>query len=96
MGSVEYRVRVFLFIAGLIVGGVVATGGTEGVQAARPGETLDAAVRRNIAHILLKHRNAIVSSPQREVRWVNGPDGNLGISQAMENQAPYRQELYFY
>jgi hypothetical protein len=50
---------------------------------ATAGETLDAAVRRNVASILLERRGVRVLSPDRDIRWMSAPSGELALSDAL-------------
>ena len=80
----DYRVRIVLFALGLILGNeVMSRGRLEVVTPAGPGETLDAAVRRNVAAVLAERQGATVLDPQRDVRWLNMPSGALGVLDAL-------------
>ncbi|MFT5433539.1 MAG: hypothetical protein ACI9OJ_004245, partial [Myxococcota bacterium] len=54
-------------------------GDTESVTPAVAGETLDAAVRRNVAATLQTTHGLTISDAQTDVRWLDPPTGDLGV-----------------
>lgn len=81
MQPIDSRIRITLFVAGLLVGAQVLAGGAwDDVRPAESGETLEGAVRRNVAAILKHRRGAVVADPGRDVRWIQPPDGDLGLT----------------
>ncbi len=87
MTTTDTRIRVFLFIAGLLLGAEAMQPRT--VLNTRPaidGETLDAAVRRNVANILFERRGIKVQTPETDVCWVNAPEGGLELAHTLTDQ----------
>ena len=86
MTTTDTRIRVFLFIAGLLLGAEAMQPRT--VLNTRPAiddETLDAAVRRNVANILFERRGIKVQTPETDVRWVNAPEGGLELAHTLKD-----------
>ena len=85
MTTLDARLRIILFVAGLLFGGMAASYVSfDAVQAAQEGETLDAAVRRNVAAILFATHGATVRDPQTDILWFDAPGGNPGLMQTFE------------
>ena len=81
----DARLRIILFVAGLLLG--AETIHSRSVQDAEPAisnETLDAAVRRNVASILLERRNVRVLDTNRDVYWLHSPPGELSLGDTLE------------
>ncbi len=80
MRPLDTRLRTIALVAGLVLGSeLMARTRVDGVTAAAEGETLDGAVRRNVARILSERRGAEVLEPARDVVWLDAPTGDLGL-----------------
>ncbi|MFT7626104.1 MAG: hypothetical protein ACI9WU_005297 [Myxococcota bacterium] len=86
MTAVDGRLRLILLVAGIYVGGLVVPEGGQHVTAAAAGETLESAIRRNVGSFLEHQRAATVSDPNRDVAWIDAPDGDLGIWDTLDHQ----------
>ncbi len=87
MKPLDFRLRVVLFVAGILLGTAIPSlGRSPAVSAAVAGESLESAVRRNVAAVLLERRGAVVKDPERDVLWVDAPKGALGLTDALRVQ----------
>ncbi|MFT5434257.1 MAG: hypothetical protein ACI9OJ_004970, partial [Myxococcota bacterium] len=74
MQALDTRIRIVMLAAGLLIGyETFAFGDTESVTPAVAGETLDAAVRRNVAATLQTTHGLTISDAQTDVRWLDPP-----------------------
>ncbi len=86
MTALDSRLRIVLLVAGIYAGALVVPEGGARVTAAENGESLDQAVRRNVATMLDHHRKATVLDPQRDVVWVAPPMGDLKLFDTLDSQ----------
>ena len=87
MAPFDFRLRLVLFVAGILIGSMgPALSRVSATKEAEASDTLDAAVRRNVATVLLERRGATVHDPETDVAWVDAPAGDLGLLDAMKRQ----------
>ncbi len=86
MTPLDSRLRLTLFIAGLLLGSRVYMDTPATVTAADEGETLETAVRRNVAALLEHEHGAVVANPETDVVWIDPPPGNVGVFDTMDRQ----------
>ncbi|MBT9558278.1 MAG: hypothetical protein IV100_19750 [Myxococcales bacterium] len=79
MTASDARTRIAALVLGVILGSEVASSSRiEAVTPAAGDETLDSAIRRNVATILNERRGIRVLDPEADVRWLTAPEGEMG------------------
>ena len=79
MTASDARTRIAALVLGVILGSEVASSSRiESVTPAAGGETLDSAIRRNVAAILNERRGIRVLDPDADVRWLTAPQSEMG------------------